>query len=230
MTLEEFSNEFDVLLNSYSDSEIFSEKNLIKLDEYEKSVFLTKAQEEIVLGLYNGTIKAPFENTEEVRRYLANLICTESISDSITESGLTKYSYIYDLSLLDNPVWFITFEQVLLEDDTLECGNNRYASVIPTTQDDLFNILKNPFKGPSKDRVLRLDILSDSVEIISKYSIAEYTLRYIRKVNPIILIDLPDGLSINNFTVSSKCELHEALHKSILDRAVQLAIVSKSKK
>lgn len=230
MTLEEFSNEFDVLLNSYSDSEIFSEKNLIKLDEYEKSVFLTKAQEEIVLGLYNGTIKAPFENTEEVRRYLANLICTESISDSTTESGLTKYSYIYDLSLLDNPVWFITFEQVLLEDDTLECGNNRYASVVPTTQDDLFNILKNPFKGPSKDRVLRLDILSDSVEIISKYSIAEYTLRYIRKVNPIILIDLPDELSINNSKVRSECELHEALHKSILDRAVQLAIVSKSKK
>ena len=230
MTLEEFSNEFDVLLNSYSDSEIFSEKNLIKLDEYEKSIFLTKAQEEIVLGLYNGTIKAPFENTEEVRRYLANLICTESISDSTTESGLTKYSYIYDLSLLDNPVWFITFEQVLLEDDALECGNNRYASVVPTTQDDLFNILKNPFKGPSKDRVLRLDILSDSVEIISKYSIAEYTLRYIRKVNPIILIDLPDGLSINNSHVSSECELHEALHKSILDRAVQLAIVSKSKK
>lgn len=230
MTLEEFSNEFDVLLNSYSDSEIFSEKNLIKLDEYEKSIFLTKAQEEIVLGLYNGTIKAPFENTEEVRRYLANLICTESISDSTTESGLTKYSYIYDLSLLDNPVWFITFEQVLLEDDALECGNNRYASVVPTTQDDLFNILKNPFKGPSKDRVLRLDILSDSVEIISKYSIAEYTLRYIRKVNPIILIDLPDNLSINNVKISSECELHEALHKLILDRAVQLAIVSKTKK
>lgn len=230
MTLEEFSNEFDVLLNSYSDSEIFSEKNLIKLDEYEKSIFLTKAQEEIVLGLYNGTIKAPFENTEEVRRYLANLICTESISDSTTESGLTKYSYIYDLSLLDKPVWFITFEQVLLEDDALECGNNRYASVVPTTQDDLFNILKNPFKGPSKDRVLRLDILSDSVEIISKYSIAEYTLRYIRRVNPIILIDLPDGLSINNSNMSSECELHEALHKSIIDRAVQLAIVSKSKK
>lgn len=230
MTLDEFSNEFDVYISNYSTSGMSDQDTSLVFDEYEKSVFLTKAQEEIVLGLYNGTIKVPFENTEEVRRYLANLICTEAISDSTTESGLTKYSYIYDLSLLDKPVWFITFEQVLLEDDTLECGNNRYASVVPTAQDDLFNILKNPFKGPSKDRVLRLDILSDSVEIISKYSIAEYTLRYIRKVNPIILIDLPDGLSINNITESSECELHEALHKSILDRAVQLAIISKSKK
>jgi hypothetical protein len=44
MTCEEFSNEFDNLLNSYSRSAIFGKSNganSIELDEYEKSLFLT---------------------------------------------------------------------------------------------------------------------------------------------------------------------------------------------
>lgn len=59
MTTEEFSNEFDTLLNSYSTIEAFGKTpNTVELDEYEKSVFLTNAQEEIVIGMYNG--KNPF--------------------------------------------------------------------------------------------------------------------------------------------------------------------------
>jgi hypothetical protein len=44
----ELSSEFDVLLNSYSTSRPFGiqyNNNSIELDEYEKSVFLTKEQE-----------------------------------------------------------------------------------------------------------------------------------------------------------------------------------------
>jgi len=37
MTIEEFSNQFDLLLNSYS------KDGALVLNEYEKSVFLTKA-------------------------------------------------------------------------------------------------------------------------------------------------------------------------------------------
>ena len=79
MTSEEFSNEFDTLLNSYSNVEAFGETpSTIEVDEYEKSVFLTKAQEEIVIDMYNGKnpFKDSFEKTEEIRRYLSNLIKT----------------------------------------------------------------------------------------------------------------------------------------------------------
>ena len=52
MTTEEFSNEFDTLLNSYSNTEGFGKTtNTIELDEYEKSVFLTKAQEDVVIDM-----------------------------------------------------------------------------------------------------------------------------------------------------------------------------------
>ena len=44
MSVEEFSNEFDTLLNSYSTAPPYGDENKldITLDEYEKSVFLTK--------------------------------------------------------------------------------------------------------------------------------------------------------------------------------------------
>lgn len=47
MTNEEFSNEFDVLYNSITSNQAPG------LDEYEKSVFLTKAQDEIIKGYFN---------------------------------------------------------------------------------------------------------------------------------------------------------------------------------
>ena len=51
MTVTEFSNEFDVLIDSYRRFKDFDNKeNLDSLDfnEYEKSIFLTRAQEDIV--------------------------------------------------------------------------------------------------------------------------------------------------------------------------------------
>lgn len=59
MTLEEFSNEFDTLLNSNNLISEYGEptnKQSIVLDEYEKSVFLTQAQEEIIIEFYTGKI------------------------------------------------------------------------------------------------------------------------------------------------------------------------------
>ena len=86
MTTEEFSNEFDTLLNSHYTVEEFGKvPNTIELDEYEKSVFLTKAQEEIVIDLYNGKNQFgdSFEKTEEIRRYLSDLIKTYVTSDKV---------------------------------------------------------------------------------------------------------------------------------------------------
>ena len=57
MTIAEFSNEFDVLIDSYRRFKDFDNKeNLDSLDfnEYEKSIFLTRAQEDIVTSFYNG--------------------------------------------------------------------------------------------------------------------------------------------------------------------------------
>jgi len=71
MILEEFSNQFDVLVNSYRRFKDFDDRELldsVEFDEYEKSLYLTKAQEELVLSLYNGRNSSlqGFEETEAV--------------------------------------------------------------------------------------------------------------------------------------------------------------------
>ena len=52
MNIQEFSNSFDTLLQPYITKDNFGEQNTLAFDEYEKSIFLTKAQEQIVLELY----------------------------------------------------------------------------------------------------------------------------------------------------------------------------------
>lgn len=226
MTTQEFSNEFDTVLQTIIAQQEEGIQNPLSFDEYEKSVFLTKAQENIVLELYSGRQTGiSFEKTEESRRYLSNLILTTTITSFTTGIGIiTNCSYFCSIP---TDLWFITYESATLEDDALKCGNTSIASVIPVKQDYLYSILNNPFRGPSDIRVLRLDISNDKVELISKYNIKDYTIRYITKPKPIILTNLPDDLKINGEHVKTECKLNSALHRRILDEAVRLAVLSK---
>lgn len=231
MTIDEFSNSFDTLLNSYALTSNFGEetsKQTITLDEYEKSVLLTKAQEEIVLSLYNS--KNPygeaFEGTEELRRYLSNLITEKSLkpitNTSGTPLGLESKSKFFTLP---EDLWFITLESVVI--DNSKCDAETIMKVYPVKQDEYQAIRDNPFRGANDRRALRLDLSEGNVEIICKYMIAVYYIRYIKKVPPIILEDLSNDLTIEGKSEASDCILHEALHQKILDKAVQLALQSR---
>ena len=231
MTIEEFSNEFDTLLNSYATINQFGKVEnpaTIELDEYEKSVFLTKAQEEIVIDLYSGKnpLGDSFEKTEEVRRYLSDLIKTYTTTDKkVGYVGLSKTSIFFELP---EDLWFITYESAGLEDSRLGCMNGEEISVIPVTQDDYFRIAKNPFRGTNKRRALRLDLGNRMVEIVSEYNIARYLVRYVARPEPIVLTDLPDNLSINEVSTKTECKLNPVIHRAILEKAVQLALISKA--
>ena len=231
MTTEEFSNEFDTLLNSYSVINKFGKEenpSTIELDEYEKSVFLTKAQEEIVIDLYNGKnpLGDSFEKTEEIRRYLSDLIKTYTTTEKKTDYvGLSKTSIFFELP---EDLWFITYESASLEDSRLGCMDGEEILVIPISQDDYFRISGNPFRGSNKRRALRLDNGNGIVEIVSEYTIDRYLVRYIARPNPIILTDLPDNLSINNISDKTECKLNPVIHRAILEKAVKLAILSKA--
>lgn len=223
MTNKEFSDGFSTLLNS------FGVTPNITLDEYEKSTFLTNAQEQLIIDIYSGRnviYGKSFEQTEEIRRYLSNLVETYETSTKVTgKLGLSKDSVFFEIP---QDTWFITYEVAFLKDSRLGCLDGIEASVVPLPQDDLYRAKDNPFRGPSKDRVLRLDMKSDLAELISKYNVDKYLMRYISQPTPIILVDLPDGLSINGISTESECELNPVVHRAILERAVQLAIISKT--
>lgn len=225
MTIEEFSNEFDVLFNSYAINNPYGiGQNITQLDEYEKSVLLTKAQEDIVRDLYNGKLTGDgFESTEEQRRNLDYLVKTLELNPIDTDKP--KMSENSKFFQLVSDVWFITYESAILSDDNLKCKNNIRVDVVPIRQDE-YNIVKdNPFRGASKNRVLRIDTGSSIVELISKYNIQSYFIKYLSKPKPIILEDITDdNLSIDNEKEKMGCELNTALHRTILERAVALAI------
>ena len=231
MTIQEFSNAFDTLLNSYNTQAAYGEqasKREIVLDEYEKSVLLTQAQEEIVVNLYNGRnpYGAAFEGTEELRRYLESLVKTKKyLSEDATEStGVNENSVFFKLP---NDIAFITLEQVTFDDELLGCYDGSVASVYPVTQDEYEKVKNNPFRGPTKYKVIRLDPGDNLVELVSKYKIGTYLLRYLSRPNPIILEDLPNELTVNGKNTERECELNPILHDTILTRAVQLALQSK---
>ena len=226
MNLQDFSNGFDTLLSSYINRAEYGEeasKATLHLDEYEKSLFLTQYQEEYVLSLYNGRNSAgrSFEETEEIRRYLASLVGenTESPIENPQLTGLDGNSKFFSLP---DDLWFIVYESVKVSDG--KCGENTSLEVVPTTHDEYNRLRKNPFRGANDRRALRMDIQGDVVEIISKYDITDYYLRYLKKLSPIILIDLEDGLTVNDEDTATECALPEFLHERILEGAVMKAL------
>ena len=215
MTTQEFSNEFDILYNNIMSN------SAPGLNEYEKSVFLTLAQEAFVLDVYNGKYNEnSFESTEEVSDYINTLVRQAQITDSTEGNGISKKSVFYQLP---NDLWFITYESVILRDDTLNCKNGQEVIVKPITQDKYYSISKNPFRGANDRRVLRL-LSNNKAELISKYRIESYLIRYLSKPEPIILADLSSyGVTINDKTEVTECKLNPAVHRILLNRAVQLA-------
>lgn len=222
MDVQELSNLFDTLLQPYITKDVQGEQNTLAFDEYEKSIFLTKAQEQIVLELYQE-----LEQSEENRKYLSNLIKTGNyVPIGEKDEALINNTFKSYKVEIEDSVLFMIYEQCTLSNEN-NCVNGRIVSVVPTVHDDLDKVLKNPFKSPNSRKVIRLDF-DNKIELISKYNISNYKVRYLKKPNPIILVTLED-LNIDKKQEVSNGETNPILHERIVQRAVQLAVQSKVK-
>ena len=222
MDVQELSNLFDTLLQPSIVKDNYGEQNTLAFDEYEKSIFLTKAQEQIVLELYQE-----LEQSEENRKYLSNLIKTGNyVPVGEQDNTLINNTFKSYKVEIEDSILFMIYEQCTLSDEN-NCINDRIVSVIPTIHDDLDKVLKNPFKSPNNRKVIRLDF-DNKIELISKYNISNYKVRYLKKPNPIILVKLED-LNIDKKQEVSNGETNPILHERIVQRAVQLAVQSKVK-
>lgn len=229
MTSLEFSNEFDILYNSVASNASPG------FDLYEKSVYLTKAQAEIVKNYYDPTSNSKqkgFENSEKRRHDLKSLIRDYKQSALFpAKVGISTNSLFCNIPL---NIFVAIQEQVKIINKDL-CNYGQQVNVVPITHDE-YNIQKeNPFKKPDKNTVWRMDYSNIGggpvVELITSYTQndLEYQLRYLRNPSPIILTDLSvefpnDNLTINNVSDESLCQLHEMTQIEILDRAVELAL------
>lgn len=225
-TVEEWSLEFDLLYNNISSNKAPG------LEDYEKSVFLTRAQENIVVALYKGLLEEPFESTEEVTDYIGELVkqadCNPADASDTSLPKLIADSKLYELP---KDLLFRTWEGCTISNN---CGDVQ-VPVLPITQDEYWRAQANPFRKANSRKVLRLSYAVDDTadatetsnltysELISAYPITKYTVRYISRPTPIILSALSDGLTINGETEPMTCKLDEALHQTILAEAVRMA-------
>ena len=240
MTNEEFSIGFDSLVDSYRRFKDFDKQEMldsIEFSEYDKSLYLTRAQEKIVVGLYNGQTYPghPFENTEELTDYLAQLVSQKECVGDIQTNPIKKVFPSSTVYKMPDNMLFRTLEVCTVT--TTDCGSKQ-VDVVPVTQDEVLRTFRNPFKKQNARRVLRLTYGGNSAvssdagsniysELISDFPITSYIVRYLRRPNPIVLEDMPDGISINGVSVETECELNPVLHSLILESAVQLALLSK---
>ena len=211
---DEWSREFDILYSNITSNQAPG------LTEYEKSVFLTRAEEAVVVMLYNGTLRDSFEETEEVTDYLASLVTQKNCNEVSVAPHIVPSSKVYRLP---DDMLFRTYESCRI--DTTDCGEVE-ALVTPVTQDEFWRTTRNPFKRQNGRKVLRLTSgLSESMysELVSDHPITRYTIRYIKRPEPIILDYLPGGLTVNGESTPKACKLNEALHQTILTEAVKAA-------
>ena len=225
MTCGEFSLEFDLLYNN-----IMSNK-APGLSEYEKSLFLTQAQESIVLDIYSGKYGDSFERTEETKSYLNILIKQKEYEgiDGTDENSMKSEGDKLDTRsvfiTLPEDLWFRTGETATIIDNSYKCHSDslREVTVLPVTQDTFVRTKRSPFRGPNEKRILRLDSTNKQVELISNYEIHSYTIRYLSRPEPIILVQLPQGLTIGGKASPQTCLLNTAIHRAILSKAVLIA-------
>lgn len=232
MTTEEFSNGFDTLVSAYQHSAQFGEQSSIfdaSFDEYEKSVFLTQAQEELVkqhFEKYQHPQQMGFDDSITKQMGYSTLIYTETIDTIVL--GNDQYndnSTLFDLSDLKNDFLFIINEKV-------QCGDTWYT-VVPIHYKEYDRMMSKAYNQPLKRQAWRILHGNTYSEIITRHdadSISQYRVRYIKKPDPIILIDLsssPNQPTINGKSKISECELHPILHNDILTLAVQLALASR---
>lgn len=226
MTLEEFNDQFDIRYDSIAG------KSAPNIDMYEKSVYLTTAQLEIVKNRYNPSSNLKqkgFEGSEKRRVDLKELI-----RDFKSTSFFTNSASINDSSMFTN----LPSDTFLIVNEQAKINYNncvKTVEVIPVTHDEYNIQIKNPFKQPNERKVWRLDYSqlnnSKTIELVRKFNVQllEYSNRYIKYPNPIILINLNQEFPEDNLTIDgqfnkSECELDESIHVEILNRAVELAL------
>lgn len=212
MNLIDFSREFDILYNNINSNEAPG------VTEYEKSVFLTQAQEALILDIVQGNKIEGVEDTELLKEQLSKLTAEKYLSKSTSSiPTISSSSILYELP---ENLLHILYEHILKKVDGCP---DLIIQVLPTTHDKILKLLRNPFSGPSK-QALRLNVGHNLIEVITDKNINtsdKYFIRYIRCPRPIVLED--SELPVVGYSTPQECELHESLHRNILSRAVILA-------
>ena len=208
MTLEEFSTEFDVLYNSITSNAAPG------FNDYEKSVLLTLAQEELIKSYFvanNNTTGVGLDGSQKRHYDFSTLIKVKTLNniiDSILTTGVNVPVFNKDA----NNIFLVPNDVFLVLNEYLTVKNNSYI-VFPISYDSYNLLMSKPFPYPNKRQAWRLDSsingeiaalkvihVSDDKDISSKNITFESI--YHKPLN--IEINIKNGDYLSNFVVVSE--------------------------
>ena len=203
------------------------------LNDFEISLLLTDAQKQIIDEYYTGLFakRQPFESVERLRKNLS-VITVENPNVTLEFSEFLFRTYLSYMATLPQDTWRVFYEHAIVLDE-VPCLGETAIVVKPVRHDELDKFLKNPFKSPSDYFVLRTDI-NGKHQLLSKYPLKSYCIRYIKFPDPFIISDLreidqSDGWAKIEGRWTPKnsipCIFDNFVEDIIIDRAVELAMV-----
>lgn len=210
MTLEEFSTEFDVLYNSITSNAAPG------FNDYEKSVLLTLAQEELIKSYFvanNNTTGVGLDGSQKRHYDFSTLIKIKSLKNIIydTITARDKVSIPF-LKKERNAIFLIPNDVFLILNEHLIAKDNNYI-VFPISYDTYNLLMSKPFPYPNKRQAWRLDSsidgeiaalkvihVSDDKDISSKNITFESI--YHKPLN--IEINIKNGNTLSDFVVVSE--------------------------
>ena len=220
MDLKEISDKIDIKLNSFEKS--------IYADEYEKSIYLTRAQNALYKEMVNN-----FETTEIIDTYLHPFM-KEYVTSSTIES-LAKPKIVPGAVniVVPSDIYLVTWESAVLGSNDVKY-NNKEVKILKTRIAEALYKTDNPFRKPNNKEILRLitaniddRYLWELILPVNTHLI-QYRCKYLKDIRPIILEDLPDGLTIEGESVAINTEFIDEKLEEIIDIAVMSIIKDKT--
>lgn len=246
MTTREFSDMFDTLLNSYASQAMFGEgaaREDIVLDEYEKSVLLTNAQDIIVKSYFDRTLNPQAQGFDDSTRRQTDFssLITVAVLNPTTGEAYDPRGILYKMP--ENLLVSLN-ERIETESD----GKTSFSVVVPINYKEYDRHMSKAYTQPLKKQAWRLfqsdgdaqgapGIIAEVIPVewnITNKTIVKYKLRYIRRPRPIVLQDFAedstDSVNIDGVNRRTECELNKILHVDILNKAVELALLYKGRR
>lgn len=205
MTTQEFSNEFDVLYNNIMSNQAPG------LDEYEKSIFLTKAQEELVRDYFNSrNVKNAqgFDDNQKRQYDFSTLLSSITLPDfmdtyrALSALSTTIYNNVFDSRA---KIYIAPSDLFLVINESIEDSAKRRYSVLPISYDEYNRIMLKPYGFPLKRQAWR--IISDRTSSLVGWggkqvdsSTFLFKSKYFKSIN--ISIKLTDGDNMIDPTIT----------------------------
>lgn len=204
MTLSEFKDEFNFKYDAAS-------QGGPDIDDYEMSLMLTQAVRDIT-ELAVGT----YEANEESKRLMAGLLKYHNGAITKVENASKKFME-YTVSLPEKLL------AILREEPKLNnCVD--IPEVVVSRIDEVNTLMNNPFKKPNARKVLKIEKSKTQITVFTNEELKAYKITYVKDIDPIIVSDLDDGLSIEGLIVQHETILPAYMHHKIIDVAVMKAI------